>query len=464
MLLLLVLPILAACSGPSDREGVDPTATGSNTAEQTPTDIVIGPNQPTATTDDIATTTPATDATTPVSGAETPSVAPTEGPVQPSATNQPDAPTPTTQTQAQTVVDLNSFSLGLEQAGSGFDQPVLVTHAGDGSGRTFVLEKTGAIRLLDGAVYMDISDRVLAYALLSNEHELGLLGLAFHPDYETNRTFFVHYTDQNQDHVVSRFTEGENGLGDPASERILFTYDQPDVNFVGGTVAFGTDGYLYIAMGTGTSVDADQGVSQDLSTLWGKILRIDVNSGDPYGIPADNPFVNTDGARPEVWAYGLRNPWRFDFDPANNDLYIGGPGEFGDEWINFVPGGNAGGLNFGWPMLEGDDCWAESPLPCTTDGVTLPIVSWPLREEGGCVVIGGVVIRGPGAPAAQGAYLYGDYCSGRIWSTGRDANGAWQTREMLDSDMLITSFGKDEQGNPYVTDGNGGVVYRIVVS
>lgn len=367
----------------------------------------------------------------------------------------PDAPT------LPSVVDLDVLSIALEEAGGGFDQPAFVTHAGDGSGRAFVIEKTGAIRLLDGTPYLDISDRVLFYDLLTTEHELGLLGLAFHPQFAENGFIYVHYTDLNQGHVVSRFTTGADGLGDPDSELILLTYDQPEVNFVGGTLEFGTDGYLYIAMGTGTSVDADQVVSQELDNLWGKLLRIDVDNGDPYAIPPDNPFVDTPDARPEVWAFGLRNPWRFAFDPVTNDLYIGGPGEFQREWVNFVEGGDAAGLNFGWPILEGSQCWPESPLECDTAGLELPILEYP-RADGNCVVIGGLVVRDPAFPELIGAYLYGDYCSGRVWAAARDDEGAWRSVELLDTELLITSFGVDESGAVYVCDGLSGNVYRII--
>lgn len=372
------------------------------------------------------------------------------------------APTPTTaDITLPEPVNLDGLTLSLVEVAGGFDQPVLVTHAGDGSGRTFVLEKTGTVRLLDGSPYLDIIDRVMSFDLLSNEHELGLLGLAFHPDFSNNRYFFVHYIDGNQDHVISRFVEGASGVGDPASEMILFTYPQPDVNFAGGMLTFGTDGFLYIGMGTGTPDDPSQVVAQGLDNFYGKILRIAVGDFEPYGIPSDNPFVGVDGARPEVWAYGLRNPWRFSFDRETNDLYIGGPGEFRKEWINFTAGGNAGGLNFGWPIIEGDECWEASPLPCDTDGLELPIITYPTYIDGNCVIIGGHVYRGSQSPDLDGVYLYGDYCSGRIWGAGRDANGAWQTTQLLDTDQLLTSFGEDEAGELYVIGGFNGTVFRV---
>ncbi|HLT21523.1 MAG TPA: PQQ-dependent sugar dehydrogenase, partial [Thermomicrobiales bacterium] len=394
-------------------------------------------------------------------GGEPTPTSPTDPAPEPSPTPPEQAPTPTPAPPDLPPVDLGALAIGVELAGSAFDQPLLVTHAGDGSGRAFVLEKTGYISLLDGSLYLDISDRVLWYDLITQEHELGLLGLAFHPDFENNRYFYVHYTDLNQEHVISRFTEGPNGQGDPSSEYVLLRYPQPDVNFVGGMLHFGRDGYLYIGMGTGTSVDPDQVVAQELDNLFGKLLRIDVDGGEPYGIPPDNPFVGVEGARPEIWAYGLRNPWRFAFDRVTNDLYIGGPGEFRKEWVNFVEGGDAAGLNFGWPIIEGDECWEAAVMPCDTTGLEFPILTYP-RADGNCVIIGGYPYRGPSYPALQGAYLYGDYCSGRIWAAARDAEGVWNSVELLDTDMLITSFGEDEAGEVYVIDGLSGGVYRIV--
>ncbi|MDQ3547347.1 MAG: PQQ-dependent sugar dehydrogenase [Chloroflexota bacterium] len=459
---LMLVVLLAACSGPEAGDD-ELTPTTTTTTSQT---AVSG--DPTNTTDTDA---PATSTTTSL----------VEIPAVPTVTTAPGEPTPTTsntpatsETPAPgetaepqpsptpgTPFDPNAVSISLEQVGSGFDQPNLITHAGDGSGRIFILEKTGTIRLLDGSTYLDIRDRVLAYALLTQEHELGLVGLAFHPDFETNRQFFIHYTDLNQDHVISRFTEGAEGRADPASETILLTYDQPDINFVGGTLLFGADGYLYIGMGTGTSDDAAQIVSQQLDNLWGKILRIDVNNGDPYGIPADNPFVGVEGARGEIWAYGLRNPWRFAFDRATGDLYIGNPGEFQREWINVQPAGSPSGLNYGWPMFEGGECWEFWTGSCDPTGLQMPVMTYP-RGNQNCVIIGGNVYRGVASPLLNGAYFFGDYCSGRIWTLHRDAGGTWQMTEFLDTSMLVGSFGEDEAGEVYVADINGGGIHRIV--
>jgi glucose/arabinose dehydrogenase len=345
---------------------------------------------------------------------------------------------------------------------AGFSEPLFVTHAGDGSGRLFVLEKIGRIRLRDGTVFLDLTDRVTSPELFSYNREQGLLGLAFHPRFAENGYFYVHYNDVNGDHVVSRFSVTRAGLGDPRSERVILTQDQPEGNFNGGMITFGPDGYLYIGLGTGGAKEELQQKAQDLESLLGKILRIDVDRGDPYGIPPDNPFVNTPGARPEIWAYGLRNPWRFSFDRATGDLYIGGPGQFQREWINFQPAGSRGGENYGWPILEGTACWRQPS--CDPSGLELPIAEYNTYEAGNCVIIGGYVYRGPTYPLLQGAYLFGDFCSGRIWTAARDATGAWVTTEMLKSNALISSFGEDQAGELYLTDIEGGAVYRIIAN
>jgi glucose/arabinose dehydrogenase len=456
---IALVGILAACSGPET--GEDTTATPTiavTTASGEPTNTT----QADSTSTEIpapSVETPAIPTPTTASGEPTPTQGQTPAPSETPAPGE----TPTVEPTSTPGPPYNpdAVAISFEQVGAGFDQPNLITHAGDGSGRIFILEKTGTVRLLDGTVYLDLRDRVLAYSLLTNEHELGLVGLAFHPDFETNHQLFVHYTDLNQDHVVSRLTEGADGLADPNSESILFTYPQPDINFVGGTLLFGPDGYLYIGMGTGTSDDPSQIVSQELDNLYGKILRIDVDNGDPYGIPTDNPFVGVEGARGEIWAYGLRNPWRLAFDRQTGDLYIGNPGEFQREWINVQTADRPSGLNYGWPMFEGGQCWEFWDGPCDPAGIETPVMTYP-RGDINCVIIGGNIYRGAASPLLNGAYFFGDYCSGRVWTLHRDAAGVWQMTEVIDSSMMVGSFGEDEAGEVYVADILGGVIYRIV--
>jgi glucose/arabinose dehydrogenase len=351
----------------------------------------------------------------------------------------------------------------LEQAGSGFSEPLFVAGAGDGSGRVFVLEKTGRVRLLDGGTFLDIRDRVKSPALQSYDREQGLLGLAFHPQFASNGFFYVHYNDRDGNHVVSRFSLAGDGRADPASEKVLLRQHQPETNFNGGMLAFGRDGFLYIGLGTGGTAPELQENSQNMGSLLGKILRIDVDRGDPYSVPGDNPFVNQSGARPEVWAFGVRNPYRFAFDRGTGDLYIGGPGEFKREWVNFFAGGNAGGRNFGWPILEGDLC-RTTPSACSNPAIERPIIAYDSYAQGNCVVIGGYVYRGQRYPALGGVYFYGDYCSGRVWMAGRDRSGDWKHAEAARLDALLSSFGEDDAGEVYVVGIDKGTIYRIVGS
>jgi glucose/arabinose dehydrogenase len=212
-------------------------------------------------------------------------------------------------------------------------------------------------------------------------------------------------------------------------------------------------------MGTGGASRELQDNAQDAGSLLGKILRIDVDGGSPYGIPADNPFAGRPGARAEAWAYGLRNPWRFSFDRATGDLYIGGPGEFKREWIDFLAAGSPPGQNFGWPILEGSMCYKDAP--CKRDGLQLPITEYETYKDGNCAVIGGYVYRGERYPALQGAYLFGDFCSGRLWTLARDEAGEWRATEATSIGSLLSSFGEDEAGEVYVAAIQSGDIYRV---
>ena len=381
-------------------------------------------------------------------------------PAQPGASATP-GPQPTRPAVVNDF-DPNRVRVSTELAGSGFSNPDFITGAGDGSGRLFVMEKGGRIKLIDGSLFLDISDRVNSPGVNTYEREQGLLGLAFHPDFARNHFFYVHYNDRQGDHVVSRITAGANGRGDPATEKVLLRADQPDVNFNGGMLLFGADGYLYIGLGTGGTDRRLQDNAQDLGSLLGKILRIDVNGGDPYAIPPDNPFRTRAGARPEVWAYGLRNPWRFSFDRASGDLYIGSPGEFRREWVLFQAAGTPAGQNFGWPILEGNICYEGST--CNRNGLVLPIFDRNTYENGNCALIGGYVYRGTRQTGLRGAYLHGDFCSGRIWAAIRSSSGAWTSTEMTSIGSQISSFGEGDDGEVYVADVARGNIYRITAA
>lgn len=340
----------------------------------------------------------------------------------------------------------------------GLDKPVGLVSPMDGSERLFILEQEGVIRVVQRGVllrqpFLDIRDRVGSRA-----PEQGLLGLAFHPRFEENGHFYVNYTDANGDTVIARFTvsRGDPNLADVSSEKVLLFVPQPYPNHNGGAVVFGPDGYLYLGLGDGGSGGDPQGNGQSTQTLLGKILRIDVDRGDPYAIPSDNPFAQGGGLA-EIWAYGLRNPWRITFDRVTGDLYIGDVGQNKWEEIDFLPFGSAGGVNFGWDYREGKHRF-EGIAPPGIDLVD-PVAEYDHSQ--GCSVTGGVVYRGQALPEWQGVYLYGDYCSGNIWGLLRNSDGTWQNARLFETGLRISSFGEDQAGEAYVLDHASGTVYRL---
>jgi len=330
-------------------------------------------------------------------------------------------------------------------------QPVDLQHAGDG--RLFVVEKPGVIRILragqvDPEPFLDLRDRVG-----SGGSEQGLLGLAFHPRFAETGTLFVNYTDGAGDTVIARFTaSGERA--DPASATVLLRIPQPFANHNGGSMAFGPDGYLYIGTGDGGSAGDPLGNGQSLNTLLGKILRLDVDGGKPYAIPDDNPFASSGEVYPEIWAFGLRNPWRFAFDHQTGDLYVGDVGQNQWEEIDMLPAGTPGGANFGWNVREGLHAYAGD----VTSGFVDPVAEYGHDE--GCSVTGGKVVRDAALPDWQGTYLYGDYCSGRIWGLRPGADGAWLNGLLFETGMSISTFGQDAAGQVYLVD-YAGAVYRL---
>lgn len=332
--------------------------------------------------------------------------------------------------------------------------------AGDRN-RLFVVEQGGRIRIVRGGAvvgtpFLDIAGRVRAGG------EQGLLGLAFHPQYAQNGRFFVNYTDRNGDTHVSEFRVSSNpDVADPATERQLLFVNQPFDNHNGGGLAFGNDGHLYIGLGDGGSGGDPQGNGQSLTTLLGKMLRIDVNQGSPYGIPADNPFASRSGAR-EVWSYGLRNPWRFAFDRATGDLYIGDVGQGAREEVDVGLAARRGGENWGWNTMEGSLCFRPSS-GCNRSGLDLPVAEYD--HGAGCSIIGGVVYRGCRLPGYAGTYFYSDNCSGFVRSFrmegGRGVDPRDWTSTLGRGLDAPTSFGVDADGEVYIVDGDG-EIYRIV--
>ncbi|HOA24928.1 MAG: PQQ-dependent sugar dehydrogenase [Aggregatilineales bacterium] len=391
--------------------------------------------------------------------------APVEAPTEPSAepaAEQPAEPSPApTEASApeSAQVDLTVLNIALEPVAGGLRSPIGLAHAGDGSRRLFVVEKDGTIRIIqDGQLlpqpFLDITDRVG-----SSGSEQGLLGLAFHPEYASTGFFFVNYTDAAGNTVVSRFrvTEDPN-RADPASEEVVLTQEQPASNHNGGHLAFGPDGYLYIGLGDGGGAGDVFGQGQNPHTWLGSMLRIDVDTL-PYSVPPDNPFVGTSDGADEVWAYGLRNPWRYSFDRATNNLYIADVGQNVYEEVNVQPAGSTGGENYGWPIMEGLHCYPEG-VSCDGSGFVQPIAEY--SHEFGCSITGGYVYRGEAFPAMQGVYFYGDFCSGIIWGLAVEGSMSGESMQLADTDTWIASFGEDEAGELYLADMGGGMVYRVV--
>jgi glucose/arabinose dehydrogenase len=351
--------------------------------------------------------------------------------------------------------------VGLEEVAAGLSFPLYLTSP-PGDPRLFIAEKGGAIRIVkDGALlpapFLDLTGKV------STGGEQGLLGLAFDPGYATNGRFVVHYTDPSGNTVVSAFhVAAENAdQADPTSETVLLAVQQPFSNHNGGQILFGPDGMLYIGLGDGGSEGDPAGRGQSLDDLLGDILRVDVSSGTGYTVPPDNPFVGRGDARPEIWSYGLRNPWRFSFDPATGDLYIGDVGQNEWEEVDVVSAaqGTGRGANFGWNVMEGTHCYA-SPS-CDPSAFTAPVLEYSHRL--GCSVSGGYVYRGAAIPALQGHYFYADYCQGWVRSFRLQDGQAVEQHQWptLAPGGAVPSFGQDSNGELYVMSAEGRV-FRIV--
>jgi glucose/arabinose dehydrogenase len=366
--------------------------------------------------------------------------------------------------------------LRFQSIANGFSSPIDVVSANDGTNRLFVLEQEGLIYIIENGVrlptpFLDISDR------LTICNECGLLGLAFPPNFAEEGYFFVDYTskadlvgpdtgdneaDDIGDTVIARFhVTGNPNVADSVNEERILVINQPAANHNGGHILFGPDDYLYIGMGDGGIGGDHFQNAQDPASLHGKILRIAVSGTNTYTVPADNPFVNTQGYRDEIWAMGLRNPWRFDFDRVTGDLYIADVGQGNIEEVNHVAAAEIGngGMNFGWPILEGNDCYPpDGPKDCRRTGLITPVTTYT-HELGDCSVTGGYVYDSE-LPNQGPVYLFADYCSGRIWGLQPDGN-SWAVAELADFGFQITSFGEDGDGNVYLVSYSG-TIYHIV--
>lgn len=372
------------------------------------------------------------------------------------------------------VANLNGFAqspISFQEI-AGVTRPVAITHAGDGSGRLFITLQHGEIVIYDGAqvlgtAFLNISGLLpSACGGQGNCGERGLLSTAFHPNYQSNGKFFVFYTAQNGDLTIAQYSvSGNPNVANSNPDKILLTIQHPLGNHNGGQLQFGPDGYLYISTGDGGGGGDPSENGQNINTLLGKILRIDVDSGSPYGIPPTNPFVGINGSD-EIWAFGLRNPWRFSFDRVTGDLFVGDVGQGCYEEISFQSASSNGGLNYGWDEMEGRKCYddigggTDCNKPPSCPQFVTPIIAYSHSGTNHCAVTGGYRYRGSLYPSLAGLYIYGDYCSSIIWGASENG-GVWTATQLISSGYAISTFGEDENGEMYVADRAAGKIYLI---
>jgi len=351
----------------------------------------------------------------------------------------------------------SSIAVELVEVASGFDRPLFATPAGDGSGRLFVVEQGGRIWIVDGEgrraePFVDLSG-----VLDTDRGERGLLGLAFPPDFAESGRLFVAHTAREEVRIASLRVSSNPDRADPKSVDTVLAMEDPASNHNGGMIAFGPDGHLWIATGDGGAGGDPWNNAQDLGSLLGKILRLDVRK-PPYAIPPDNPFRDRLLAREEIWSYGLRNPWRFSFDRATGELWIGDVGQNAWEEIDREDPAEGGGINYGWRILEGNHCY-NPRKGCEREGMREPVLEYSHRH--GCSVTGGYVYRGSAIPGLVGAYLFADYCRGTVWALGRPGSEAEALSVLVESGERISSFGEDEAGELYLCAHGSGRLLRL---
>jgi len=388
--------------------------------------------------------------------AVTPSPKPAASLPEPTLTQPPsDTPTSGPVHSVTTFPDARKFQW--KAIIGGLARPVDLVQPADGSGRLFIVEQGGTILVFKDGVLLAQPFLDISQIVSRGGNEQGLLGLALSPQFVQDGRFFIDYTDRNGNTVIARWQVSSNlDQADPESEKIILQQEQPFSNHNGGRLAFGPDGFLYIGMGDGGSQGDPQGNGQNPNTLLGKLLRIDVKTAEHYTIPADNPFARG-GGKPEIWALGLRNPWRFSFDRLTGDLYIGDVGQDAYEEIDFQPAGGPGGINYGWNYREGMHPFKGEPPA----GLKLTDPVFEYAHPTGCSVIGGFVYRGQSLPEWQGVYLFGDYCQGQVWGMLRDPQGGFRVQELFRTGATISSFGQDQAGEIYLLDLQKGQVLRL---
>lgn len=364
-----------------------------------------------------------------------------------------------------------SFAPELKPFVTSLQTPIIITGIVDpGDGRLFIASRDGRVQIsaqdgtLQPQLLLDIRDRVY-----DDGNEMGLVGLAVHPDYASNGRIFAYYTERLTDpgapvedyfSVIASYTVGVNGQADPATEKRILRFKLPTPRHHGGSLQFGPfDGYLYIAVGDGGTAEDIAGNAQSTQSLLGKILRIDVDGGDPYAIPADNPFAVNGDSRGEIWALGFRNPWRMGFDRQTGDLFIGDVGEFTWEEIDLIPAASSGGHNFGWPCMEGPEVFR--PEVCDPTAIYSPPIFYYLQDQ--CAAVsGGYVYRGSRVPELFGHYLLVDLCRGTMWSLKPDDSGGWTAFNYGDYGHNFTTFGERSDGELFLGAANNSNIYQIV--
>jgi glucose/arabinose dehydrogenase len=372
---------------------------------------------------------------------------------------QADAPAPSSQSSAATA--LKPPELTAITFATGLAEPTDITAAPQNSTdkRLFVVQQNGIIRTLnaegalDAAPFLDISAKVL------NSGEMGLLGFTFHTKYAENGFVYVNYVTKDMYTIVARYTVSpQTAIADPATEKVVLRLKQPYSNHNGGALAFGPDGYLYVGLGDGGSGGDPENRAQNKNELLGKILRLNVDTDQAYTVPAANPFVGQSGAKGEIWASGLRNPWKISFDRKTGDLYIADVGQGKIEEANMQPKASKGGENYGWRCYEGTKAYVTTG--CQPANAYVPPIFEYDHSEGRCSVTGGYVYRGAAEKALLGKYFYADYCSGHLYYA-EQKDGAWSQTLALKTSFAISTFGEDQQGELYFGDHATGTIYRL---